>query len=195
MRIVSIVVAALLFAGLVAWFQIQQENPVASSPYLAENFGGPFTLTDHTGRAVTDKDFAGTYRLIYFGFTFCPAICPTELAKITEALDTLGPDADKITPLFITVDPERDTAAVMKSYVELFHPRLVGLTGTPAQIKQAAKNYKIYYAKVEDPALTEYTMDHSSFIYFIDPQNNLLRIFRTADEAPAMAQAIKEALQ
>lgn len=192
--IVSIAAAALAFSALVAWLQVRHEAASASPAYVAENFGGPFSLTDHTGRAVTQKDFAGTYRLIYFGFTFCPAICPTELAKITEALNAIGPDADKITPLFITVDPERDTVAVLKQYVGLFHPRLTGLTGTPDQIREAAKNYKIYYAKVQDPALTDYTIDHSSFIYFIDPRDNLLNVFRMDDDAAKMAAAIDAAL-
>lgn len=194
-RIFLITIGALCFAALVAFIQVRLETADAvHTDFVAEDFGGPFTLTDHTGKKVTEKDYEGQWRLVYFGFTFCPAICPTELAKMTKALNAVGDKAGSITPLFITVDPERDTVDVMKGYVGSFHPRLIGLTGTPDQIKKAAKEYKIYYAKVDDPALTEYTMDHSSFIYFIDPDNNLRAIFRTNDDADVMAAAINKAM-
>lgn len=193
-RIFIITISALCFAALIAFIQVRIETAAAPSDMVAEDFGGPFTLTDHNGKQVTDKDYAGQWRLIYFGFTFCPAICPTELSKMTKALNAVGDKADAITPIFITVDPERDTAAVMKGYVESFHPRLIGLTGTPAQIKQVTKEYKIYYAKVDDPQMTEYTMDHSSFIYFMDPDDNLRAIFRINDDDKAMAAAINAAM-
>ncbi len=190
-RIFVITISALCLAALIAFVQVKLETS-APRDVVAENFGGPFTLTDHTGKQVSDKDFAGTYRLIYFGFTYCPAICPTELAKMAKALGTLGPVGDVITPIFVTVDPERDTKDVMAKYVEMYHPRLIGLTGTPDQIKQTAKAYKIYYAKVDDPQMTEYTMDHSSFIYFMDPDDNLVAIFRADDSADVIAQTIRE---
>lgn len=192
-RIFLTLISALCLAALIAFVQVKIETSKPSD-VVAEDFGGPFTLTDTAGKTVTEKDFAGRYRLIYFGFTFCPAICPTELAKITAAMKDIGPLADRITPVFITVDPDRDTPEVMGKYIQMFDKRLVGLTGTPEQIKQAAKAYKIYYAKVDDPKLTEYTMDHSSFIYFIDPDDNLLAIFRSQDDAAAMAAKITEAL-
>src|SRR5690606_21739775 len=118
-RLFLILVGALCFSALAAFVLVGIET---SRPrvFLAEDFGGPFTLTDHTGQTVTEADFTGRYRLIYFGFTFCPAICPTELSKMTKALAMLGDEADRITPIFITVDPERDTPDVMKSYVEMF---------------------------------------------------------------------------
>lgn len=164
------------------------QEPEGLIAVTGDAFGGPFTLTDHTGKTVTDKDFTGKYRLIYFGFTFCPAICPTELSKITAALKAMGPEGEKILPVFVTVDPERDTAEKMKSYVSLFHPRLVGLTGTPEQIKAMLKEYKIYANKVQDPQMSEYTMDHSSFIYFMAPDDRLLRIFKVDDTADDIAQ-------
>jgi protein SCO1/2 len=192
-RTFLIVISALCLAALIAYVQVHIET---SKPQdvVAEDFGGPFTLTDHTGKTVTEKDFEGRYRLIYFGFTFCPAICPTELAKMTKALKAIGPTADDITPLFITVDPERDTADVLGKYIKMFDKRLIGLTGTPEQIKKSAKEYKIYYAKVQDPGMTEYTMDHSSFIYFIDPDNNLRAVFRAEDTAEIMAAKINETM-
>jgi cytochrome oxidase Cu insertion factor (SCO1/SenC/PrrC family) len=188
-----IITSALIIMALVAFVALRGQGVGAglTAPgIVAENFGGPFTLTDYAGHTVTDKDFSGRYRLIYFGFTYCPAICPTELAKISQTMKLLGDDADKITPMFITIDPERDTPDVVAKYVTMFDPRFVGLTGTPEQIKQVAGEYKIYFAKVEDPALTDYTMDHSSFIYFMDPDDNLLAIYRADDTAEKMATEI-----
>ncbi len=194
-RFFLITISALCLAALIAFIQVSIETRDASrTDIVAEDFGGPFTLTNHMGQKVTEKDFDGTWRLIYFGFTFCPAICPTELAKTTKALNAIGDKAAQITPIFITVDPERDTVEVMKGYVASFHPRLIGLTGTAEQIKKVAKEYKIYYAKVDDPQMTEYTMDHSSFIYFMDPDNNLRAIFRADDDAAVMADKINAAI-
>ena len=145
-----------------------------------------------TAKAVTQKDFEDEYRLIYFGFTYCPAICPTELQKISTVLKQLGNKADQIQPIFISVDPERDTVEVMKNYVELFHPRLIGLTGTIKQVEQAKKSYKIYAAKVQDETMTEYTVDHSSLIYFMNPNNAMVRAFKTDDTAQDIARVIDE---
>lgn len=156
--------------------------------------GGPYNLTDHTGQSVTEKDFQDKYKLIYFGFTYCPAVCPTELQKMAKALDTLGPVAKEIHPLFITVDPERDTVEVMAQYVAHFHPDLIGLTGTPKQIQDVLKSYKIYAAKVKDEDATDYTMDHSSFIYLMSPDDKLLHIFRTQDSAEDIAGTTRSIL-
>ncbi|HEU4839498.1 MAG TPA: SCO family protein [Micavibrio sp.] len=190
------VAAGLVLAGILA--HAQKSHMAASGdliPVTKDAFGGPFTLTDHTGKKVTDKDFTGKYRLIYFGFTYCPAICPTELAKITAALKILGEAGKDIQPIFITVDPERDTAEAMGKYVAMFHPSLVGLTGTPEQIKKVAKDYKIYFAQVQDESMSDYTMDHSSFIYFMAPDDRLLRIFRMEDSAQDMAGIIRRWMQ
>ena len=192
-RLVVIALATILGICLLALLTLAQKKDTvqgAMIPVTQDAFGGPFTLTDHTGKKVTEKDFTGKYRLIYFGFTFCPAICPTELAKITAALNDLGDKGKAIQPLFITVDPERDDVAAMKNYVTLFHPSLIGLTGTPEQIKIATKAYKIYAAKVKDPSMTEYTMDHSSFIYFMAPDDRLLHIFKMPDSAQDMSRII-----
>ncbi|MCC7305542.1 MAG: SCO family protein [Alphaproteobacteria bacterium] len=193
----AILCAAGLVIGIViGFFQVHSQNPGRQSPGLSPlagvKIGGPFTLVDHNGKTVTDKDFAGQYRLIYFGFTSCPAICPTELAKVTKALKILGPQAEKIRPLFITVDPERDTPEVLKQYVAMFDPRLVGLTGTQAQIDAALKNYKIFAAKRQDESSTEYTMDHSSFIYFLGPGDELFGIYRTEDTAEQIADDVRK---
>ena len=190
-----LLIAGLGISAFIALFQLSHMGKGgAESSIVTPNFGGPFTLTDQTGKTVTEKDFEGRYRLIYFGFTFCPAICPTELAKMAETLKRLGEKAEKITPIFITIDPERDTKEAMAEYVTLFHPRLIGLTGTPEQIAQAAKGYKVYYAKVEDPSLSEYTMDHSSYIYFMGPDNTLLALYKSGDTAEKIAADIEKKL-
>ncbi|MCB1530846.1 MAG: SCO family protein [Rhodospirillales bacterium] len=192
----KIILMAAIGAGLAvlgAWAYVWFDKTAVAPSVLsvqAENFGGPFSLTDHNGKPVTDRDFSGQYRLIYFGFTFCPAICPTELQKISGALDLLGERSKKIRPLFITVDPERDTADVMKNYVRLFHPDLVGLTGTAAQIEAVKKSYKVYSKKVRDPDMNDYTVDHSSFIYFMDPEDRLLSIFTTKDTSGTIAGTV-----
>lgn len=191
--LVAAVFAGLLLAFLLAFVQKSQMAAPRAGGLIAvteDAFGGPFTLTDHTGKTVTEKDYAGKYRLIYFGFTYCPAICPTELAKITSAMNMLDDKGAGIQPLFITVDPERDTVEAMGKYVSLFHPSLIGLTGTAEQIKDVAKAYKIYFAKVQDESMSDYTMDHSSFIYFIGPDDRLLQIFRMEDSAETMAESI-----
>ena len=157
--------------------------------------GGPYTLTDHTGKKVTDKDYQDKYKLIYFGFTYCPAVCPTELQKLSSALKKLGPVSESIHPVFITVDPERDTVDVMNTYVSHYHPDLIGLTGTPAQIKNVLKSYKIYAAKVQDEDASDYTMDHSSFIYLMSPDDSLIKIFRTQDTAEYIASSTRDLIK
>jgi protein SCO1/2 len=131
--------------------------------------GGPFSLVDQSGTRVTEKDFAGRAMLVFFGYTHCPDLCPSGLQVIAAALDKLGPKADRVTPIFITVDPERDTPQVMAEYVKSFHPRLVGLTGSPAEIAAVTKAYRVYAVKVADGGEpTSYSVDHSAFLYLMD---------------------------
>jgi protein SCO1/2 len=157
--------------------------------------GGPFALTDHTGRAVTEADFAGRFLLVYFGFTYCPDVCPTELGTIAAALDTLEEQGERVTPVFITVDPERDTVEAMADYVSRFHPRMVGLTGTPQQVAAAARAYRVFYAKVNRPEMTQYLMDHSSFIYLVGPDGRVRSLFRPETAPEAIAQAVRGQLR
>jgi len=157
--------------------------------------GGAFSLTDQNGRAVTEADFAGRYLLVYFGFTYCPDVCPTELGVIASALDELGADAERVTPVFITIDPERDSVEAMADYVSRFHPRMVGLTGTPAQVAAAARAYRVFYAKVSRPEMTEYLMDHSSFIYLVGPDGRVRSLFRPQTAPEAIAQAVRGQLR
>lgn len=155
--------------------------------------GGPFTLVDHTGAERTEAHLKGRHALIYFGYSFCPDVCPTALADMLIALDELGPDAGKVQPVFITIDPDRDTPAALGKYVGNFHPRLIGLSGSPAQIGQAARSYRVYYAKVDDPKAGEnYLMDHSSVIYLMDPDGRYLTHFSHGIAPDRMAKRLRE---
>ena len=158
--------------------------------------GGPFTLTDQTGKRVTDRDFRGKFMLVYFGFTNCPDVCPTALQVMAAALDKMGPSAERITPVLITVDPEHDTPALLASYVASFHPRLVGLTGSQTEIDAVAKAYRVYAKKVPDPKSTAgYTMDHSSIIYVIGPDGSYRSHFTHATAPETIADRLTAMLQ
>ena len=143
--------------------------------------GGPFTLTDHTGRPRSDSEFRGKLMVVYFGYTYCPDVCPTDLMAITQALDALGPAAEGVQPVFITIDPERDSK-VLKDYVAAFHRSFVGLTGSPEEIRSIANSYKAFYAKVPNERGSDYSIDHTGVIYlmgrngeylgFMPPQTN-----------------------
>ena len=152
--------------------------------------GGAFTLTDGDGRTVTDQTYRGKWLLVYFGFTFCPDACPTGLNNITGALKLLGSDAEKFQPLFITVDPARDTPAAMKAYAAAFDPRIVGLTGTPEQIDAVARTYRVYYKRVGEG--DDYTMDHSVAIYVMDPDGKYSTVLRHTQAPAEIAAALKE---
>ncbi|UGY17532.1 SCO family protein [Bradyrhizobium septentrionale] len=158
-----------------------------------EPVGGPFALTDQAGHARTDEEFRGKLMLVYFGFTYCPDVCPTDLQAIALTLDKLGPDGDQVQPIFITVDPERDTAAHLAEYVPLFHPRLIGLTGSFEAIRQLADAYKVYYARVplKDD---DYTVDHTAYIYLMDRDGNYLGFFPPGTSADRMVEIIRPRL-
>ena len=157
--------------------------------------GGPFSLVDHTGRAVTEADFAGRFLLVYFGFTYCPDVCPTELGTIAAALDALEEQGARVTPVLITVDPERDTPEALADYVSRFHPRMVGLTGTAQQVAAVARAYRVFYAKVNRPEMTQYLVDHSSFIYLVGPDARVRALFRPEMTPEAIAQAVRGQLR
>jgi protein SCO1/2 len=155
-----------------------------------EPIGGPFALVDQTGTPRSDQDFRGKLLLVYFGFTYCPDICPTDLQAISLAIDQLGTAGGKVQPLFITVDPERDTAAHLAEYVGMFHPRLIGLTGDAAAIRKAAEAYKVYYARVETG--TDYTVDHSAFMYLMDADGKYLGFLPPGTTPERIAEAIRQ---
>lgn len=159
--------------------------PAADPPLAGARIGGPFTLTDQDGKTVRDTDFAGRYRLVYFGYSFCPDICPVDLQKLMRGLSQFE-KADaargaKVAPMFITVDPDRDTPAALKPFVSRYHPRLVGLTGTPEQIAAVAKAYVVTYNKVPGSAPDRYLMAHSQLAFLMDPQGKPLALLPLDD--------------
>lgn len=145
----------------------------AQPPLAGARIGGPFTLTDQNGRTVSDTDFAGQYRIVYFGYSFCPDICPVDLQKLMRGLaafEMASPQRGaKVQPLFITIDPARDTPEALKPFVSRYHPRLLGLTGTPEQIARVAKDYAVVYNKVEGSAPDRYLMAHTQIAFLMDP--------------------------
>ena len=159
-----------------------------------EPIGGPFELVDHTGRRRTDGDFRGKLLLVYFGFSYCPDVCPTDLLAIGRALDQLGADGVAVQPLFITVDPARDTPEHLAQYVAFFHPRLIGLTGTVEQIAKAAAAYRVYFAKVALSGASEYTVDHSGFVYLMDRDGGYIGFFAPGSPPERMVEAIRSKL-
>jgi protein SCO1 len=185
--------------GVIAWRLTPTPAPAVVSSGTAL-VGGPFALTDQDGQPKASGDFRGRYMLIYFGFTTCPDICPTELSKIGGALTALeksdAAKAKQVQPVFITVDPERDTPAAMKQYVANFHPRLIGLTGSPEQIKAVMQAYRVYARKnipKEDPA--NYMMDHTSMIYLMGPDGLFIEHYSMANTVAQIAQSLQKAVQ
>jgi protein SCO1 len=157
--------------------------------------GGPFDLIDQTGRRRTDADFRGKLVLLYFGYTYCPDVCPTDLMAIASAVDQLGSAGDEVQPLFITLDPERDTVEELAGYVGTFHPRLIGLTGAPEQIREVALAYKVYYAKVPAPDGTDYAIDHSGFIYLVGRNGKYLGFFPPNTPPERLVEIVRRHLQ
>ncbi len=194
-RVLWVWVVALLIAVPALVFVVGKYHggggpaPVAARPAV----GGPFALVDMEGRAVTDADFRGRLMLVFFGFTYCPDVCPTALTSIAQALDRLGADADKIAAVFITVDPERDTPEQLKEYVRHFHPRLVGLTGTPEQIAAVAKAYRVYYAKARSPGAPsdDYSMDHTTITYLMGRDGKFLAHFSHGADPEDLAKRVR----
>jgi len=162
----------------------------------APTIGGPFTLVDQAGRTVTDKDFRGQYLMIYFGYTYCPDVCPTSLTNMSDALDLLGEKGAEVTPMLITIDPARDTSEHLREYATYFHPRLHALTGSPEQIAAVAKAYRVYYSKVkqEDETEDDYLMDHSSVTYVMGPDGEFRLHFSHGTDAETIASRLRDLL-
>lgn len=177
---------------------------VATDPVEAETsfppdlFGGAFALTDGQGQTVRDTDFRGRYMLVYFGYTFCPDICPTDLSRIALAVDALPPEqAEAVQVLFITVDPERDTPDLAGEFAQAFHPEFIGLSGSPDAVKQAVVAYRVHRAKVFVPGEPEedYLISHSPNAYFMDPAGDFLTLFPHDSQAEIMTQAMLRYIQ
>ena len=159
-----------------------------------EQIGGPFALIDQDGRPRSDADFRGKLLLVYFGYTYCTDICPTDLQAISTTIDKLGPAGESVQPLFITVDPEHDTPEVIKLYVTLFHPRLVGLTGSAKQIKTVARAYKVYFAKNEPSKKSDPVIDHSGFVFLVGRDGKYLGFFPPGTSADRMIDSLRPQL-
>jgi len=174
-----VLVLASFVAGLVLCFTVvllvtgHGIGPITSAQAA---IGGPFHLVDQNGKTVTNDDLKGHPFLVFFGFTNCPEICPTTLFDISEVLNKLGPDADKVNALFVTVDPERDTPEKLKDYLSSFNPHLIGLGGDPAALAAVAKAYRVYYKKVPQDG-GSYTMDHTAIVYLMDKQGSFVAPF------------------
>jgi protein SCO1/2 len=184
-------IAGILVGGAMVWKGYQRPHPAVVSSGAAD-IGGPFTLIDQHGRPFTDRDLAGKPALVFFGFTYCPEVCPTTLTRMSGWLKALGPGADKLNIVFISVDPERDTPAQMARYLSAFDPRIHGLTGTPAAVDKTADEYRVYHRKVPLPG-GSYTMDHSAAIYTLDRKGAVTGVL-TYDEPDAKALAALKAL-
>jgi len=178
----SALIVLLALAWAVTW--VGDLHPTAS-------IGGPFTLTDTAGRRVTDTNFRGKWMIVYFGYAYCPDICPTELQAIATAMDLLGPRADAVVPIFITIDPARDTPAALGQYVKLFDDRIVGLTGSAEDIAAVTHAYRVSYARVDGTKSTSYIMDHTSSIFLMAPDGKFRAMLPQNEDPNAMVGALR----
>ncbi|CAI5484864.1 unnamed protein product [Closterium sp. Yama58-4] len=188
--------ALLLLTGgaLLTYFESEKRKRLEAvrelKPVGKAAIGGPFTLVDGSGEPFTDADLKGRWTLLYFGFTFCPDICPSELIKIAQAVDLVEKQVGvKVVPVFISVDPERDTAEQVKEYVKEFHPRMIGLTGTPEQVKAAARAFRVYYMKTEEEGY-DYLVDHSIISYLMSPEFEFVKFFGRNHTPEGLADGI-----
>ena len=197
-RLIAFIVAGFLIGALAGAAVLLITTPQGGQPVQSSGtalVGGPFLLVGADGKPVTDRDFRGRYMLIFFGFTHCPDICPAELQVIAQALEQLGDKAKNVVPIFITLDPERDTPEAMGNYVKSFGPNFVGLTGSPEAIAAAAKAYRVSYAKVEDKeSAADYGVDHSALVYLMDPKGRYVTHFSYGLSAEQMAEKLGKLL-
>jgi protein SCO1/2 len=197
-RLLTVIVAGFLIGALsgAALLVVTNSGPAPMVQTSGKALiGGPFTLVDQAGKTVTDQDFRGRYMLVFFGFTHCPDICPAELQVMSAALDELGPKADQVVPVFITLDPERDTQAAMAAYVKNFSPRFVGLTGSPEAIAAAAKGYRVAYSKFQqDKSTSDYSIDHSALVYLMGKDGEYITHFAYGTPASKMTETLRRYL-
>ncbi|HUU66914.1 MAG TPA: SCO family protein [Methyloceanibacter sp.] len=184
---------ALIGAGILILNTDMHGNRVTTSGKAL--IGGPFELVGKDGNTVTDQDFRGRHMLVFFGFTRCPDICPAELQVMSAALDRLGSDADKVVPIFITLDPERDTPEAVAAYVENFGPNFVGLSGSPEAIAKAAKAYRVTYQKFQEKSTGDnYSIDHSALLYLMGPDGEYITHIPYGTPASKMTETLRRCL-
>lgn len=189
--VAAVVIGSAIGLGLSLWL-VPAGGPMQSG---AAAIGGPFTLVDQNGRPRSERDFRGRFMLVTFGYTHCPDICPVTVQAIGDTLDQLGPAADQVAGIFVSVDPQRDTPAALKDYVESVSPRIVALTGTAAQVAAAARAYRVYYRIGGDPARDpNYTVDHTALLYLMDREGRFVTHFTHQTPPEAMAAAIRRVL-
>jgi cytochrome oxidase Cu insertion factor (SCO1/SenC/PrrC family) len=183
---------ATALAGGLLWHESETVPGLGRSVITGQaDVGGPFHLTDQNGKAVSDADFRGRYMLIYFGYSFCPDVCPTTLSVMAQALDKLGGESRRVTPIFITIDPERDTPQVLGDYMKAFGPNFVGLTGSSAAIKDAEKKYRVYAVK-KPLEKGGYGMDHSSVMYLMGPDGRMISFYDEAISPDDLAKDLRQ---
>ena len=195
---IFLLTASALLALVLGYLVAALTHPTPPLNQAAPNFSldGEFNLVDETGKLVTQESYTGKFKLVYFGFTFCPDVCPLQLEVVSRALDIAKISPDWLTTLFITLDPERDRPEDMAIYTDNFHKNIIGLTGSLDQIHQAAKAYKVYFQKVSDPETTGgYTVDHSSIVFLMGPDNNYRQHFTHRDSAEDIAEKITTIIQ
>ncbi len=192
----SIAVGAVAMGSVAFLTACSEQKPsFASVDVTGANYAKDFELTDHNGQVRHLTDFKGKVVVMFFGFTQCPDVCPTSMAELAEVKQLLGKDGDRLQGLFVTVDPERDTAEVLKAYMGNFDPTFLALYTTPEKLAALAKDYKVYYKKVEGKTPTSYTMDHSAGSYIYDPQGNLRLFTRYGSGAKVLASDIAQLLK
>jgi protein SCO1/2 len=197
-RLIAFVIAGFLIGAIAGAAVLLVANPQGGQPVQSSGaalIGGPFSLVGADGKPITDRNFRGRYMLIFFGFTHCPDICPAELQVIAQALEQLGDKAKKVVPIFVTLDPERDTPEAMANYVKSFGPNFVGLTGSPEAIAAAAKAYRVAYSKVENKdSAGDYSVDHSALAYLMDPEGRYVTHFSYGLSTDQMAEKLEKLL-
>jgi protein SCO1 len=199
-RLLTVIIAGFLIGALggAAALVLTPSGPAANVATSGKALvGGPFELVDQNGKRVTDQDFRGRYMLVFFGFTHCPDICPAELQVISAALDELGPKAKKVAPIFITLDPERDTPQAMGDYVKNFGANFIGLTGSPEAIAEAAKAYRVAYTKFVPEGQEngkDYSVDHSALVYLMGPDGGYVTHFAYGTSAEKIGETLRRYL-
>ena len=198
--------AAILAVAGAAYFYLRDDVPAGSNRAGAARLmnelmsgkgsvGGPFTLTDQDGGRRSLSDFRGKLVLLYFGFTYCPDVCPTDLMAVGNLVRSLGPEGDQLQPVFVTLDPERDTRDILRAYATSFHPRFISLSGTEDEIRRVATSYKVFFEKVRPPGTGTYFIDHSAYVFLLDRDGRFITLFPPGTPQERMAVMVREQLQ